>query len=115
MLKNPYLLLILAIAAEVAGTTALKLSDGMRRLGPATVVVLGYAASFWLLAQVLRTLPVGFVYAVWSAVGIAAIRAIGTIFFKEPIGPASIAGTVLVIAGVVILALAAPGAAAPNS
>lgn len=107
-MKSAYLILFLAIAAEVAGTTALKLSDGMRRLGPAAVVVAGYAASFWLLAQVLRTLPVGFVYAVWSAIGIAGMRMIGTVFFKEPIGPASIGGTVLVIAGVVILALTAP-------
>lgn len=54
-----FLLLLAAIACEVAGTTALRASDGFTRVGPGTVVVAGYGAAFYLLSVVLRSMPVG--------------------------------------------------------
>jgi multidrug transporter EmrE-like cation transporter len=71
------LLLSFAIVTEVAGTIALRYSDGFTKLGPSALVVLGYGTSFWLLALVLRELSVGTTYAVWSAVGTALIAAFG--------------------------------------
>ena len=43
---HAFLLLLLAIASEVAATTALKVSNGMTRLVPAIVVLLGYGTAF---------------------------------------------------------------------
>jgi small multidrug resistance pump len=100
-----FALLLLAIVAEVIGTTALKMSYGMTKLGPGAVVVVGYAMAFWLLSLTLKTMPVGFVYAVWSALGIAGIRAIGVVLFKETFDLFAIVGTILVIAGVLTLTL----------
>ena len=37
----PYVLLSIAIVAEVIGTTALKMSDGFTKLWPSVVVVVG--------------------------------------------------------------------------
>jgi multidrug transporter EmrE-like cation transporter len=48
------LLLSFAIVTEVAGTVALRYSDGFTRLVPSAFVVVGYGISFWLLALVLR-------------------------------------------------------------
>ena len=69
--------LALAIASEVIATVALKASDGFSRPVPAAIVVAGYGISFFLLALVLKHFSVGTTYAIWSAVGTAAIALIG--------------------------------------
>ena len=61
----------------------------------------GYALSFWLLALVLRDLPVGYVYAVWSAVGTALIAVVGILAFGEPSSAVKFASLGLIVAGVV--------------
>ncbi len=107
---HPYALLGLAIVSEVVGTSALKLSDGFTRLVPSATVVIGYSVSFWLLSITLKALPVGFVYAVWSGVGVAAIALIGVVWFGENLSWAGVAGIALIIAGVTVLQLAGQGA-----
>ncbi|MFF2655103.1 DMT family transporter [Streptomyces sp. NPDC058045] len=98
-----YLLLAGAIAAEVAGTTAMKYSEGFTRLVPSIITVVGYLTAFALLAQTLRTLAVGTAYAIWAGVGTAAIAAIGMAFLGESVSAVKLGGILLVIAGVVLL------------
>ncbi|GAB2738565.1 hypothetical protein GCM10027072_37100 [Streptomyces bullii] len=100
-----YLLLAVAIAAEVAGTTAMKYSDGFSRLWPSLLTLLGYLVSFALLAQTLKTLSVGTAYAIWSGVGTAAIATIGMLFLGEGMTATKAAGIALIIVGVVVLNL----------
>jgi len=88
-------LLLLAISCEVAGTTALRMSHGFTRPLPSAVVVLAYGATFYLMSLVLRQIPLGLTYAVWSGVGTAAI--------------ALIAGIGLIVAGVLVLNVFAAG------
>jgi small multidrug resistance pump len=102
----PVLFLTIAIAAEVAGTVALKYTEGFTRLAPSAVVVAGYGLSFWMLALVLKALPIGLTYAVWAAVGTALIAAIGIVAFDEPANMLKLASLGLIIAGVVGLNLA---------
>jgi small multidrug resistance pump len=92
-----------AIGTEVAGTLALRASDGFTKLVPSLVVVVGYVASFILLALVLKTLPVGIVYAIWSAVGVALVAVLGKILFDDPVPPLAAAGMVLIIGGVILV------------
>lgn len=98
-------LLAAAIAAEIIATTALARSDGFSRLLPSIITVAGYVASFALLGQVLKAIPVSLTYAIWSGVGTAVVAAIGMTFFGEPISWLKIAGLAFVIAGVVALNL----------
>ena len=98
-----YGLLAAAIAAEVAGTTAMKYSEGFTRLWPSLLTVAGYVLAFSLLAQTLKTMPVGTAYAIWAGVGTAAIAAIGMIFLGESTSLVRITGIALVIVGVVVL------------
>ncbi|MFK4225637.1 DMT family transporter [Streptomyces sp. NPDC019890] len=98
-----YGLLAAAIAAEVAGTTAMKYSEGFTRLWPSLLTVAGYVLAFSLLAQTLKTLSVGTAYAIWAGAGTAAIAAIGMVFMGESTSLAKITGIALVIAGVVVL------------
>ena len=99
----PWVLLGLAIATEVIGTLALRASDGMSRLVPAVIVVVGYVASFGFLAVVLKTLPVGIVYAIWSAVGVAAVAVLGKLMFGDPVPPLAMIGMVMIVGGVVLV------------
>jgi small multidrug resistance pump len=102
----PALFLAVAIVAEVAGTVALKYTDGFTNPGPSALVVLGYGLSFWMLALVLREMPIGLTYAVWAAVGTALIAAIGIVAFGEPATTLKLLSLGLIIAGVVGLNLA---------
>lgn len=99
----PWVLLGAAIATEVAGTLALRGSDGFTKLVPSLIVVVGYVASFVLLAIVLKTLPVGIVYAVWSAVGVALVAVFGKLMFGDPVPPLAVAGMVLIVGGVALV------------
>jgi small multidrug resistance pump len=102
-----WLLLAFAIASEVVATTALKLSDGLTRLGWSAVVAVGYLVSFVLLARALKLhLEVGTAYAVWSGAGTAAIALIGAAFLGESLTLLKVGGILLIIGGVVVLNLA---------
>ncbi|MDZ7749488.1 MAG: multidrug efflux SMR transporter [Halofilum sp. (in: g-proteobacteria)] len=98
-----YTLLGLAIASEVVATSALKASDGMTRLVPGLLVVGGYALAFYLLALTLRTMPVGFVYAVWAGLGVVGVAIVGAVMFGEAINAAKLAGIACVVVGVILL------------
>lgn len=100
-----YIYLAAAIAAEVTGTTALKFSDGFSAIAPTAVVVVGYISSFYFLSLTLQRLPIGLVYATWSAVGIVGAVAVGIALFEEPIDAAGVVGVALIIAGVGVLNL----------
>jgi len=82
---NAYLALGLAIVAEVIGTSALKASDGFTRLWPSVVVAVGYATAFYCLALVLRTVPVGIAYAIWSGLGIVLITVVAFFVYGQSI------------------------------
>jgi small multidrug resistance pump len=101
----PWVLLAAAIGTEVAGTLALRASDGLTKLVPSIIVVAGYLASFGLLALVLKTLPVGIVYAIWAAVGVALVAVLGKLMFNDPVPPIAMVGMVLIVAGVVLVSL----------
>lgn len=98
-----------AIAAEVAATVSLKLSHGFSRLVPSTVVVVGYAISFVLLAVTLKHLSLGLTYAVWAGTGTAAIAIIGVVALGEPLTALRVASIALIVAGVIGLNAAGGG------
>ncbi len=101
-----YFLLALAIAAELFATSMMKATDGFTRLWPTLAVLAGYAISFIALAQAVKGgLQVGVAYAIWSAVGTAAIVVIAALFLNEPVTLAKVGGIALIITGVVMLNL----------
>jgi small multidrug resistance pump len=101
----PYALLGIAIVAEVIATSALRASDGFSRWLPATVVVIGYGISFYMLSLTLRSIPVGIVYAIWSGVGIVLITLTAIVVYKQVPDLPALAGLGLIVAGVAVLNL----------
>lgn len=100
---NAWMILGLAIVAEVIGTTALKASDNFTRLAPSLIVVVGYGVAFYCLSLVLKSVPVGIAYAVWSGLGIVLITAVAWLLYGQRIDLAGLIGMGLIIAGVVVL------------
>lgn len=98
-----YVYLLIAVITEVAATSALKASEEFTRFTPSLIVIIGYGIFFYCLTQVLKFLPVGITYAVWSGAGIILVTLIGIILYREiPDWPAVI-GMGLIIAGVVVI------------
>lgn len=100
-----YSLLGLAIVAEVLGTNALKASDNFTRPLITLVSLLCYALALWLLSVIMKTLPMGLVYAIWSGLGIVLIAVTGKIVFHQSLDAAALIGIGFIVAGVLILNL----------
>lgn len=97
-----WLLLVAAIVCEVTATLSLKgaLDD------PAlyVVVVVGYLASFGLLAAVLRRgMALGVAYGIWGALGVALTAGASAVVFDEPLTGLMVAGLVLIVGGVLLV------------
>ena len=98
-------LLMAAIAAEVAASAALPRTQGFRDPLWTAFVVGGYAVSIWLLAIVVRQMPVTTAYAIWAGLGTAAVAVIGALWLGESLNAMKIAALGMIIAGVVVLNL----------
>jgi len=98
-----YLYLAIAIIAEVTATSALKASEEFTKLVPSTIVVVGFLTALYFMTLVLRDIPVGITYAIWSGLGIVLVGVVGFILYDErPDLPAMI-GMALIILGVIVI------------
>ena len=100
-----YIYLIIAIAAETVGTTALQASAQFTRLGPTFLVVVAYCLAFYFLGLALKYVPVGIAYAIWSGLGIVLIALSGFTLFGQRLDLPAILGLSLIIGGIVIIQL----------
>jgi small multidrug resistance pump len=98
-----YVYLSIAIIAETIATSTLKATDGFKRPLPTVVVAIGYGLAFFLLSVVVRTLPVGIVYAIWSGAGIVLVAIVGIVWLKQSLDAPAIFGMGLILIGVIIV------------
>jgi len=98
-----YLYLAIAIIAEVVATSALKASVEFTKLFPSLIVVVGYGIAFYFMTLVLRTLPIGITYAVWSGFGIVLVAIVGALLYKQIPDIPAIIGMSLIISGVIVI------------
>lgn len=97
--------LVLAIAAEVVATTALKAADGFTRFYPSVAVVVGYVLAFVSLSYSLRGIPIGIAYATWAGVGTVSMSLLGWWVYEEALNLQVVGGITLIIAGVGLINL----------
>lgn len=103
--------LTMAIIAEVIATTMLKASEGFTRLWPSLVVVAGYAIAFWGLSMVVKTMPLGIVYAIWSGMGIVLVSIAALFIYQQKLDLPAVVGMGLIVAGVMVINLLSKTAA----
>lgn len=97
--------LVIAGLFEVAWATAMKYSEGFTRLWPTVATVLLMLASFALLSQAMKTLPLGTAYGVWTGIGAIGTVLVGIFFFGESRDLIRVLCMVLILSGIVGLKL----------
>ena len=100
-----YFFLVLAVLFEGLGSTSLQASQQFTRFLPTLGVIVGFGTSFYLFTIVLKTLPLGITYAIWSGLGICLTAFLGWIIFKQGVDLAALLGMALIIAGIAVINL----------
>jgi len=99
--------LFIAGLLEVAWAIGLKFTHGFSRPTPTVFTVAAMIASFYFLAQALKTIPVGTGYAVWTGIGAVGTAILGIILFAESSSWPRLLCISLIIAGIIGLKLTA--------
>lgn len=95
-------ILAVAIVAEVAAALALRAAIDSPWW--TVLAVAGYGGAFIALSALLRAgAPIGVVYGIWAAAGVALTAVLGTVLFDEPFPLLVGIGIAVVIAGVVLV------------
>jgi quaternary ammonium compound-resistance protein SugE len=97
--------LVIAGMLEVAWATAMKFSEGFTRLWPTVAMAVLMLASFGLLSQAMKTLPLGTAYGVWTGIGAVGSVLVGIFFFGESRELVRVLCMVLILSGIVGLKL----------
>jgi small multidrug resistance pump len=100
-----YVMLSIAIVAEVLATTAMKQSDGFTKPLWSILTAVGYLVAFYFLSQTLKSIPTGMAYAIWSGVGIVLISAAAWVFQGQKLDAPAFIGMGLIIAGVIVMSV----------
>ena len=98
-----WMLLAIAIAAELAGSTCMKLSNGFENLYASILTFVFWGISFTIFIFALKHFDLSFVYALWAGIGIILVSVIGMTYFKEPVTAMKIASILVIAVGVVML------------
>lgn len=100
-----WIMLYVAIAFEVAGTTALKLAADSKNHLWFVVSLILYGVGFFLLTKALVNIPIGVVYAIWSGLGTVLVVIIGILWFGEALTALKAAFMAMIVVGAVGLNL----------
>lgn len=104
-----WLLLLLTVLFEVAGTTSMKLSDGFKNTLPSIMIYVFYGASFAIFPLALKGIDLSVGYAMWSGLGTTMTSLIGFYYFGDSITTTKIIALIAIIGGCVLLNFAGEG------
>ena len=103
--SQAWLVLLLAIGAEIGGTSLLKLSEGLTRPWPTLLLLMAYGCAIALVARVVMVIPLGITYALWSGIGTLAVVLVGALVYRQFLNINQMIGITLIVAGVIIVNL----------
>ncbi len=95
-----WMALFIAGLFEIAWAVGLKYTEGFTRLWPSAWTLAAMAASLWLLAKALQSIPIGTAYAVWTGIGAVGTALFGIIMLGEARHPLRLLCIVLIVAGI---------------
>ena len=98
-------LLLFGILLDVAGTIALRISEGLARPLWSSLALFLYASSLVPFGFALKRIDVSVGFAIFSALEIVLITFIGILWFREAASPMKLLSLALILAGVVTLNL----------
>ena len=97
--------LIVAGVFEVVWAFGLKQTDGWTKLYPSLGTLAAMIVSFQFLSMVLKTIPLGTGYAVWTGIGAVGTAIVGMVFLGEAGSWSRILCILLIVPGIVSLKL----------
>ncbi|CAB0151966.1 Quaternary ammonium compound-resistance protein SugE [Pseudidiomarina piscicola] len=101
-----WITLFIAGVLEVVWAFSMKQSSGFTRFVPSVITVSTMVASFVLLAQAMRTLPLGTAYPVWTGIGALGAFVVGVVFLGETLSLMRMLAALLVVSGVILFSIA---------
>jgi len=107
-MANPWFLLLIAGLLEVGWAIGLKYTQGFTKPLPSILTIITMIASFYFLAQALKTIPVGTGYAVWTGIGAVGTAILGIALFAESTALPRLLCIGLIVAGIAGLKLTSP-------
>lgn len=100
-----WIYVVIAGLLEVGWAIGLKMSDGFTRPWISVATVAGMILSFVILAQGMKTLPVGTAYAVWTGIGVMGTAIFGMIYLGEAHDAGRVACLLMIFLGILGLRL----------
>ncbi len=103
-LVNPtvaWILLFVAALFEVAWAGTMKLTEGFTKLMPSILNLACMACSVILIENVVKVLPVGTAYAIWTGIGAVGAVIIGVLIYHEPVSVLRMLFLLMIIIGIV--------------
>lgn len=102
-----WIILFFAGMLEMCWAIGLKYTHGFTRLAPSVFTIVAMAASLYLLAQAMKTLPLGTAYAVWTGIGAVGVAIVGIAFLGESASAPRVISLCLIIIGILGLKFSA--------
>ncbi len=83
----------------------MKLSIGFTKPLPTVLTLAAMIASFGLLAVVMKSLPLGTAYTIWTGIGAVGAFVLGIMVLGEPVSAMRVGAAALIVAGLVLMKL----------
>lgn len=101
----PWIILFIAGLLEVVWALMLKQSEGFTKPVPTVIFFISLVLSMALLAQALKSLPVGTAYAVWTGIGAAGTAILGMLLLGESRDLLKLVSLAMLVGGILGLRL----------
>ena len=98
-----WILLALAIVAEITGTLSMKWASVSGGHTGFILMLVMIALSYNCLAFAVKKIALGVAYALWEGIGILLITIFSVLLFDETLSTIKIAGLVTLVAGIVLI------------
>ena len=102
-LFSGYIYLILAIITGIASNGFLKTTEGFTKLTPTIFCVTSIVICLFCISKAMTIIPVGFTYATYGAMTIAAVTLFGVFKYNQTPNLYGTVGLFLIVIGVVLL------------
>ena len=104
-IASGYIFLLLAVILGITSNGLLKTTEGFTNLNSTILCVTTIVFCLFCLAKAMTVIPVGFTYATYGGLTIAAVTLFGIIKYNQMPNLYAIIGLALIIAGVLIVNL----------
>ncbi|ALV90921.1 MULTISPECIES: multidrug/spermidine efflux SMR transporter subunit MdtJ [Pantoea] len=98
-----WILLVLAILAEITGTLSMKWASVNDNQSVFIFMLVMIALSYIFLSFAVKRIALGVAYAMWEGIGILFITLFSVMLFDESLSVMKVAGLITLVAGIVLI------------